>query len=204
MGKTVYYTCDYYTPYINCCLANSNYGSVDGYKEYLENCFKTLSDCYNNASDNYKGQWAGMAYNNVSKKCADAWTQEYANMICPILSSTQANADAASTAEESAINDAIQSRQTAINAGMGKSRAGLLGDAASNTNTTCAYQNAYQSSIQNQGSTQADYLNKMGQACALCNCANNMQKGALLNSIGAAFTGAGSGASLGASLASGK
>lgn len=203
MSKT-YFTSGYYTPYIDCCVANSDYGNVDGYREFLENCFKALSDSYNNASDNYKGQWAGIAYDNTSKDCADAWTKEYANMICPILSNAQANADAASTAETSAVNDAIQSRQTAINAGMGKARAGLLGDAASNTNTSCAYQNAYQSSIQNQGSTQADYLNKMGQVCALCNCANNMQKGAVLNSIGAAFTGAGSGASLGASLASSK
>lgn len=218
----VWFTNEYYSPYVNSCVGANN-GDV-GLQQYLNKCFDAFANAYNNDGSKYRGSWAGQIYRGLSEQCAAAWTKEWLNTLSadpsgrctaswinansgvlrPITSNLQANADAASTAEASAINDAIQARQTSINAGMGKSRAGLLGDAASNTNTSCAYQNAYQSSVQNQGSTQADYLSKMGQACALSNCANNMREGALRNAIGAAFTGAGAGASLGASLTSGK
>lgn len=133
----------------------------------------------------------------------DKFVDDYKQMLQPIVQGVQANADAASTAETSSINDAIQARKAGINAGMGKARAGLLGDATSNTNTSNVYNNAYSTSIQNQGSTQADYLQKMGQATSAECQANNMQKGAILNTIGGAMQGAGQGASLGASLSSG-
>jgi hypothetical protein len=45
---------------------------------------------------------------------------------------------------------------------------------------------------------------KMGQACALCNCAQNINNGAAMNALGAAFQGAGAGASLGASIGGSK
>lgn len=204
--------------YINSYVGTSPYGGYDEYADFLRKCF--LSECTNkydsshpNPMWNYQtcaDKWSQDFENwyntccSPSSRCSEAWVAQNSDVLNSVTSDLQANADAASTAETSAINDAIQARQTAINAGMGKARAGLLGDSASNTNTTCAYQNAYQSSIQNQGSTQADYLNKMGQVCALCNCACNMNKAAGLNAIGAMFTGAGSGASLGASLSSGK
>lgn len=144
----------------------------------------------------------------LKEKCVAAWEQagldSYNGLICPLITDAQANADAASATEQSMINDAIAARQAGINAGMGKSRSGLLGDVSSTTNAMSVGTNAYGSSIQNQGSTQADYLNKMGQACALRNCAKNMSSGALFNSVGAALTGAGAGASLGASIAGGK
>lgn len=144
----------------------------------------------------------------LKENCVAAWEQagldSYNKLISPIITDAQANANCASATEQSMINDAISSRQAGINAGMGRSRSGLLGDVSSTTNAISVGTNAYGSSIQNQGSTQADYLNKMGQACALCNCASNMSKGALLNSLGAAAAGAGAGASLGASISGGK
>lgn len=140
--------------------------------------------------------------------CVAAWEKEglncYNGLICPIITDAQANANCAAATEQSMVNDAVAARQAGINAGMGKSRSGLLGDVSSTTNAMSTGTNAYSSSIQNQGSTQADYLAKMGQACALRNCANNMSSGALFNSAGAALTGAGAGASLGASIAGGK
>jgi len=133
----------------------------------------------------------------------DKFVDDYKKMLKPIVQDIQANANAASTAETSSINDAIQARKAGINAGMGKARAGLLGDAMSNTNTSNVYNNAYSASIQNQGSTQADYLQKMGQATSAECQAKNMQNGAILNTIGGAMQGAGQGASLGASLSAG-
>lgn len=131
------------------------------------------------------------------------FVDDYERMLKPIIQDIQANADAASTAEASSINDAIQARKAGINAGMGKARAGLLGDATSNTNASNVYNNAYNASIQNQGSTQADYLQKMGQATAAECQAKNMQNGAIINAMGGAMQGAGQGASLGASLSAG-
>lgn len=167
----------YINDFINCCI-NS-----------VKDCNYVLSD-----ADSYRN------------KCIAAWEKAalgcYNNMICPLVTDAQASADCASATEQSMINDAIAARQAGINAGMGKARSGLLGDASSATNAISTGNNAYGSSIQNQGSTQADYLMKMGQACALCNCAQNMQRGGLLNAIGAGFIGAGRGADLGASIGS--
>lgn len=144
----------------------------------------------------------------LKEKCIAAWEQagldSYNKLISPITTDAQANANCAAATEQSMINDAISARQAGINAGMGRSRSGLLGDVSSTTNALSVGTNAYGSSIQNQGSTQADYLNKMGQACALRNCANNMSSGALFNSAGAALTGAGAGASLGATIGGSK
>lgn len=144
----------------------------------------------------------------IRDDCVDAWEQEglkcYNGLICPIITDAQANANCAAATEQSMINDAVAARQAGINAGMNKSRSGLLGDVSSTTNALSTGTNAYGSSIQNQGSTQADYLAKMGQACALRNCAKNMNSGALFNAVGAGLTGAGAGASLGASIGGSK
>lgn len=213
----VWFTNEHYSPYVNSCVGANN-GDV-GLQQFLNKCFDALANACNN-SDGYKGSWAAIMYRGLSEQCAAAWTKEWLNTLSadpsgrctaswinansgvlrPVTSNLQANADCASATEQSMINDAISARQAGINAGMGKSRSGLLGDASSTTNAISTGTNAYSSSIQNQGSTQADYLMKMGQACALCNCANNMREGALRNAIGAAFTGAGAGASLGATI----
>lgn len=167
--------------------------------DYVNNCINKLKAGEINVFSPTK---------TIRDDCVEAWEKEglncYNGLICPIITDAQANADAASATEQSMINDAIAARQSGINAGMGRSRSGLLGDVSSTTNAISTGTNAYGSSIQNQGSTQADYLNKMGQACALRNCASNMSSGALFNSIGAAASGAGAGANLGASIGSSK
>lgn len=166
--------------------------------DYVNKCINEIKDCNS-------PYW--MMNERIRDKCVDKWEKAgldcFNGLICPLITDAQANANCSATTEQSMINDAIAARQAGINAGMGKARSGLLGDATSTTNATSVGNNAYVSSIQNQGSTQADYLAKMGQACALRNCAANMSKGALFNAIGAGFTGAGAGASLGASISGG-
>lgn len=171
---------------------------------------KYVNDYVNNCINKLKAgeKKAFSPTETIRDNCVEAWEKEglncYNGLICPIITDAQANANCAAATEQSMINDAVAARQAGINAGMGKSRSGLLGDVSSTTNALSTGANAYSSSIQNQGSTQADYLAKMGQACALRNCASNMSSGALCNSIEAGLTGAGAGASLGASIARGK
>lgn len=187
-----------YTPWADYTYNGYTNNSADGNQyinDFINNCINSVKDC------SYYSLSSPEEYRN---KCISAWEtaalNNYKNLISPVVQDIQANADAASTAEASSINDAIQARKAGINAGMGKARAGLLGDATSNTNASNVYNNAYSASIQNQGSTQADYLQKMGQVAGLDCQAKNMQSGAALNTAGAALQGAGQGASLGASI----
>lgn len=94
-------------------------------------------------------------------------------------------------AQQNATTSAIQAQ----NAGLNKERAGMMGEAnlanRSNANNALAGIAA---------STQADYLNKIGQANALQQQADNMQKGAALNTAGATVSGAAQGLSTGASM----
>jgi len=159
------------------------------YKDYLSRCGYDDNGCsYKNGKTNFV---------NVCDV-----TREYLKLLSPVLSDVQSASNAASQTEQQRISDATQAANIGRNAGLGNSRAGLLGESCSGTNTSNVYSNAYTASAQNQGSTQADYLEKMGQACALCNCAQNMNNGAIMNAIDAAAQGAGSGAKLGASMAS--
>jgi len=186
---------NYYNNCINCC--GQQYSNADTYSNYIR-------DYINGCLSKYKYYNAAcLRKNNYWKDIFDQANKSYTSLVNPLVTNAQANADCASATEQSMINDAISARQAGINAGMGKARAGLLGDSSSATNAISTGNNAYGSSIQNQGSTQADYLAKMGQACALCNCAQNMNNGALINALGAAAQGAGQGASLGASFAGG-
>lgn len=94
-------------------------------------------------------------------------------------------------AQQNATTSAIQAQ----NAGLNKERAGMMGEAnlanRSNANNALAGIAA---------STQADYLNKIGQANALQQQAENMQKGAGLNTAGATVSGAAQGFVNGASM----
>lgn len=94
-------------------------------------------------------------------------------------------------AQQNATTSAIQAQ----NAGLNKERAGMMGEAnlanRSNANNALAGIAA---------STQADYLNKIGQANALQQQAENMQKGAALNTAGATVSGAAQGLATGASM----
>lgn len=173
------------------------------FEKYIKSRAQSIDGPSQIRDGNFQGSKVAKYNIDKAKSDVDKFVDDYKKMLQPIVQDIQANADAASTAETSAINDAIQARKAGINAGMGKARAGLLGDALSNTNTSNVYNNAYSASIQNQGSTQADYLQKMGQATAAECQAKNMQNGAILNTIGGTMQGAGQGASLGASLSAG-
>lgn len=187
---------NYYLNCINCC--GQQYNNADTYSNYIKDYIRKCISCYDDYND------ACLRKGNYWKDIFDQANKSYTGLINPLTTNAQANADCASATEQSMVNDAIAARQAGINAGMGKARAGLLGDSSSATNAISIGNNAYSSSIQNQGSTQADYLMKMGQACALCNCAQNINNGALMNAVGAAFQGAGAGASLGASYGGSK
>lgn len=108
----------------------------------------------------------------------------------------QANATAADSAEQEASANATAN----INAGMNAGTAGLLGSANANSNVADTANAMYQGNRATQASTQADYLEKMADSAALDQQVSNLQKGATLNTIGAAIGGAGAGASMGASI----
>lgn len=107
----------------------------------------------------------------------------------------QAELAAGDLAETEAQQNATTSAIQAQNAGLNKERAGMMGEAnlanRSNANNALAGIAA---------STQADYLNKIGQANALQQQAENMQKGAALNTAGATVSGAAQGLSNGVSM----
>lgn len=98
-------------------------------------------------------------------------------------------------AETEATQTASTSAIQAQNSGLNRERAGMNSNInlanRSNANNALAGINA---------STQADYLNRIGQANALDQQANNMEKGALLNTLGSAVQGAGAGMKMGASM----
>lgn len=107
----------------------------------------------------------------------------------------QTELTAGELAETEAQQNATTSAIQAQNAGLNKERAGMMGEAnlanRSNANNALAGIAA---------STQADYLNKIGQANALQQQADNMQKGAALNTAGATVSGAAQGLANGASM----
>lgn len=106
--------------------------------------------------------------------------------------------------------ESVQAAQTAAeksaaasaSAGINKSRAGMLSDTGTQTAQTNNVSNLTNTNIQQQGATQADYLNKMSQADALDQQAKFMKQGAGLQSLGAGIQGAASGAALGGTFGS--
>lgn len=128
--------------------------------------------------------------NLEDKKAEQAETAEEATETAK-----QAELAAGELAETEAQQNATTSAIQAQNAGLNKERAGMMGEAnlanRSNANNALAGIAA---------STQADYLNKIGQANALQQQAENMQKGAALNTVGATVSGAAQGLATGASM----
>ena len=85
----------------------------------------------------------------------------------------------------------------AMNSGLGKARAGMQTGSGMDASTQAAMNNTIASQ---HASTQADYLNKMGQVNGMNQNANNLAKGSALNTIGATLQGASTGLSIGNSL----
>lgn len=107
-------------------------------------------------------------------------------------------ADQALQAQQQSSQATAQANKTAnINAGINKSRAGMLGSQRASADTSVA-QNQYMANRSTAASTQADYLEKMAQADALDQQAKNMNKAAGLATLSAGLQGAGSGAAMGA------
>ena len=101
-------------------------------------------------------------------------------------------------AQQQSESSTAQADKTAnINAGINKSRAGMLGSQKASTDNSVA-QNQYTANRSSAASTQADYLEKMAQADALDQNARNMSKSAGLAAFSGALQGAGTGAAMGA------
>lgn len=107
----------------------------------------------------------------------------------------QTELTAGELAETEAQQNATTSAIQAQNSGLNKERAGMMGEAnlANRSNANNALSGI-------AASTQADYLNKIGQANALQQQADNLEKGAALNTAGATVSGAAQGLSTGASM----
>lgn len=127
------------------------------------------------------------------------WTINSANQV---QSSSTGQADQALNTANTEAQATAQANKTAnINAGMNKSRAGMLGSQASNSTQSNAVNYAAGNRASN-ASTQADYLQKMASADGLEQQASNMDKAAGLAALSGALQGAGSGASTGAAMQS--
>ena len=126
------------------------------------------------------------------------------------LQQQQGQGQTASTtyAEDAAAQDAMDAAEaeargntiSATNVGVGKAKAGMLGESAANKSLTSDYADRY-SQYKGQGaSSQADYLKSMGQSYDLANQLNNAKKGANSAVKFGALSGAAQGAGLGMSL----
>jgi hypothetical protein len=106
----------------------------------------------------------------------------------------QGISDSADAAQQEAYNKYVQNATAGIN----RSRAGLLADQG--TDATQNVQANYNANRQLGTSTQNDYLQKMQQAKAMQQQANNIKAGSFLNTMSGMLQGAGSGAALGAAI----
>ena len=181
-------------------LKDPSIDDKESYRQYLEDQVSQFTannpaSCY---GDHSNFVWNDLYNPESSNYVGTCWAENYKNQLAPLTTGAQAAEENFQTNEDTRQACASAQRLASINAGMNSARAGLLGDTG--TSNTMTGLGGYTSSISNQGSTQADYLNKMGQAAAAQCCAQNMQNGAMLNTAGAALQGAGQGASLGAGL----
>lgn len=117
--------------------------------------------------------------------------EETANKVAEQIASSE---EGQATDAEDAQAKAKAARLSAANAGVGEQRAGLLGSSNDSTNNSAIYSAANRNL---QQSTQADYLNKMGQAEAMDLQAKNMRKGTVYNTIAGTLSGAAGGAMAG-------
>lgn len=150
---------------------------------------------------NYLNQQATANRNaavNAGKKVLSQ--SEYDKFLGDLRNQDTAARQAAQEAQE------VAGKSTAsnINAGINKSRAGLLGDAASAASQTNGntQQQAYGTAKAQNASTQADYLARLGEVEGMENSASNMANSANAAAWSAGLSGAVSGAMTGAFLGS--
>lgn len=109
------------------------------------------------------------------------------------------NSQAFGLAEQNAQQQAEANKVAGINAGVENAAASNV---ANNTSDTAAntYANSLGAMTTQNASTQADYLNKMGQVQSAQQKAQNLQNSAAYNTLGGALQGASQGASIGAGI----
>ena len=113
---------------------------------------------------------------------------------------TQAEDSAAQDAIDSTETESVANTRSAVNSGINKSRAGMLGESSSNSSLTNNYSDRYANYKSQSASTQADYLRSMGQMADTYNQYNNAKKGANSATLFGALSGASQGLSTGLSL----
>lgn len=166
----------------------------------------TAANLFNNADDATKAQAMAMMGGTLNPTANDraALTMMLANgqnggdnaSGTPTVSDAQ---EATKTAAANEQASAATSEQNALNSGLSKSQAGMLGEvASSNTNTDTA--GIAQNYANNKVATQNDYLSRMGQLQNLQNKFKNATNSAKFNVLSGTLSGAAQGASTGLAL----
>lgn len=171
----------------------------EGDKDYLRKA-QAERALENYQKDIAKQQAAKQAEINAWQANKDKYLNEYANKKA--LDPTTAQYQQAR--QSAMLNESAQAqanRQANITAGINRSQAGLLGSAKAAQNTVNTANNIYQSNAANAASTQADYLEKMGQSKAMDVTADAKSNSANLVGLSAGLQGFGAGAGVGAALA---
>lgn len=137
---------------------------------------------------------------NAWQQSKDKYLQDYANK----KDLDPATAQYQQARQSAMLNESAQAqanRQANITAGINRSQAGMLGSAKAGQNTANQANQIYQANRAGAASTQADYLEKMGQSKAMDVTADAKGRAATMAGISGALQGAGAGASVGAALA---
>lgn len=116
---------------------------------------------------------------------------------------SQSDADSGSAANIAAEQRQQQARnaETAgINAGLGKARAATVGSGTSANTYANAINNSRGAMSSQSASTQADYMEKLGQGMALKNQADNLSSSAKYAGLSGALQGGAAGMSMGATI----
>ena len=116
------------------------------------------------------------------------------------VSTTTAEDKAAQDSIDTAEQEARANTTSAINAGVNKSKAGMLGEAGANEALTSNYNDRYNAYKSGAAGSQADYLRSMGQTYDQVNQLNNASKGQSAAIRSGALSGAAQGLGLGMSL----
>ena len=116
------------------------------------------------------------------------------------IEETAKTGEAIAQGAQEAQQAAEASAQKQASAGINRSRAGMLSDQGAEASQTTNVANNYTMAKQQTGATQADYLNKMNQADALSQQANNIQRGAGLTALGGGLQAGATGLKAGMSL----
>lgn len=161
-------------------------------------------DLKQNFDNTYKAYGLNYADVDTWKAAWENQVQNYANTRSSNRTAAEQFSKAENDARESTIANREASAKQALSQartqGMSSGLASSIGNAPLSGQQSANYGNNL-GALKNLGqTTQNDYLQKMGYANALEQEAENIGKGSNLNVIGAALSGAGTGASIGASL----